>query len=790
MEALEFQEVIELLNISGTTEVTPKPVEGRTNGWALHKAVHKVHSATYPFQIIYLFSSAAREDFDAAARHLGKVMTHVVYAPSLDQRQTSHKTHFATANGVWTTREYLESLINRELQLYLGDLKAQKPTYYIDPRVETPSGAPRRRPNPLLSFLIDREVGFLTGKLGILLAEPGQGKTYMSKFLVSQLATYGNGVLPLSVDSTQWANMTGHDLASLWKTLAHTFRHHGAPIGWIENHEDEFLRATLKADLFRIVFDGFDEYVLRNAGAVQPMDTLETLADLAEVTGTRIVITSRTSFWETNLAAEAVERFVDRTGTLIYRILPFDAQYAENYFKKRFAHREPRLTAQATQLFRSLETASDNLAGRGFVLNLLGDIVERGKAQSVSSEPASMGLRWLVQELCEREQLRQQLPFKAEEQLRIFRHFAMDVAFGERPTTELLEFSLEYARPDIEAPVRRDCLEKLKSHPLLEYCPTSMLWSFKEKQVEIALLAEQLVRWDDQGLRRFIQLVRLGAAEREDMASMLVTLTVGLSLNEALVTLRRIIRAASKTAPSTVGGQSAISDGQRLAATVALIAVETYSPHGSERRERSQFLLGLCGEGVVEGFVFSGTIGRHDFRGIEFRNCSFEKTTWAHCDLDETTTFRRCHFIGGASPVLTDGFGRAVMVECFLDQDATAWLNAERVREGQRRYEVEDLRSDFAAVLNKFVIKGGLGLGTVEERNLTRGTISRSPHRDDIVEALCSYVFEVHHISGKGGSGYNVRANAREAMKFYAGNNVYTGPLADAFEKVRKRLGL
>ena len=112
------------------------------------------------------------------------------------------------------------------------------------------------------------------------------------------------------------------------------------------------------------------------------------------------------------------------------------------------------------------------------------------------------------------------------------------------------------------------------------------------------------------------------------------------------------------------------------------------------------------------------------------------------------------------------------------------------MREGQRRYELEDLKSDFGAVLSKFIIKGGLGLGTVQKRNLTRGTISQSPNRDAIVEALCSYVFEVHHISGHGESGYNVREDAREAMKFYAGNNVYTGPLAEAFDKVKKRLAL
>jgi glycine/D-amino acid oxidase-like deaminating enzyme len=121
----------------------------------------------------------------------------------------------------------------------------------------------------------------------------------MSRYLVSHISDIDKRLVPLMVDSSQWHTMPVEDQRLLAKTIAHSFRHFGATIGWLEGHEEEFLRARLKADVFRIVFDGFDEYILRNRGAVQPLKVLDALASLANATGTRIVITSRTSFWNT-----------------------------------------------------------------------------------------------------------------------------------------------------------------------------------------------------------------------------------------------------------------------------------------------------------------------------------------------------------------------------------------------------------------------------------------------------------------------------------------------------------
>ena len=108
--------------------------------------------------------------------------------------------------------------------------------------------------------------------------------------LVSRLAEISQDLIPIIIDSTQWQSLTVEDLSSLSKTITHSFRHFNAPIGWIEGHEEEFLIVTLKAGMFRIVFDGFDEYVLRNRGTVRPAEVLEALTKLADPTGARIVI--------------------------------------------------------------------------------------------------------------------------------------------------------------------------------------------------------------------------------------------------------------------------------------------------------------------------------------------------------------------------------------------------------------------------------------------------------------------------------------------------------------------
>ena len=78
------------------------------------------------------------------------------------------------------------------------------------------------------------------GGISVLLAEPGQGKTYYATYLAQRLAS--SKKIPLLINSDQWLTMAQSDFASLWKTALHALRWHNAPITWADGAEEAFLR--------------------------------------------------------------------------------------------------------------------------------------------------------------------------------------------------------------------------------------------------------------------------------------------------------------------------------------------------------------------------------------------------------------------------------------------------------------------------------------------------------------------------------------------------------------------
>ena len=787
MGSLDFREMASLINYSRTTTIDLEPLKAASGRWAFHRGEHRVHTSVYPFGVLYLQSTATLDDMKTAIKAVDNLRnTDILYPPSL-RRPTEFTGIFAKAKGRWTTREYLVSFIKDELDTYLKRLAALAPQFYIDPRVETPSGVPIKIPNPLLSFLRDPDSTSspLSGKLAILLAEPGQGKTYTSRYLVSTLARSASTTLPLMVDSSQWHTLSVEHQKSLPKTIAHSFDHFDATIGWLHGHEEEFLQATLKADIFRIVFDGFDEYILHNRGAVRPIEVLEALEQLASQTGARIVITSRTAFWETNIPEAELQGFLERSRSLIYLLQPFNLEQAKHYFSDRLKNK--RQADYATETYRVLSQDSRSLVGRGFVLSLLADLAERtvGPVEAYGGE--KYPLLWLMGALCEREVLRQQLPFTSAEQIQILRTLAIEGATGAVSNTELLELTIMEVRPTLDATSVASAIEKLKSHPLVEYKKHEAVWAFRQEQIRIMLIAEEMIKWLPAQVDGFMQKATLDAAARQDVGSAIVDLLhKEYPADVALEHLSKICQALSSPLAASL---PRTKDGRRLAATIALIAVDRLIPSGSSHLDRAAFLLQICGGTVVEALDFSGTIARCDLRGVVFKRCRFEHSTWANCKFDSKTTFTECEFLGGNPPVHCEGLGSALLDECTLDPEAEAMINGVRVKENRKKYSVDELKSDVSSVLGKFVIKGGVGLKTINELHLNRGTIGTSRHRDQIMEELVSTILESHKISG-GIVGYNIRAEAVEAVKFYAANNVFTGPIREAFDRLRLRLSL
>jgi hypothetical protein len=790
MSVLEFRDIADLLNQSRTTQLETKALRSKDGRWAIYDGAHTVHTSVYRFLVLYLYAAATLEDIREAVRFLdGSTPAHIVHAPSIGKLVASAQDQGLLSRfekSVWSTKDYMISFFKDELETYLKQIKTLSPSNYTNPKVHTPRHLTRKTPNPVLGFLVDDMEDRAIGKLGILLAEPGQGKTYMSRYLVSRLAGGDFGVVPLMVDSSQWQGLSISDQKSLTKTIAHSFRHFGASIGWVDGHEELFLKATLKAEIFRIVFDGFDEYVLHNRGTIQGMDVLEALADLAETTGARIVITSRTSFWNTNLPQDEVESFVQTRGAYVYSILPFDRESAKNYFDQRITSEDAR--GKAIRTYDALKSDSEDLVGRGFVLSLIADLAERGEAVSRQGRGATQGVLWLVEALCQRETLRQEIPFTAKEQMAALRDLSLEMAVGEKATTELLAFILSYVRPTLDARSTNGTVDKLMSHPLLSRNPDTDLWSFKQEQIQIVLLADQVIA-NPTSAARLARKANLEPGVRQDLADMIVQLARhNRTREEAFQVLMELIKLMMPEVSALDSPERTASSGSKFVAVVALTTIEQ-TMAGSDRAERAERLVHLVDTEAITNLTFTGTIARYDFTGVEFRNCGFERTNWVNCLFNEKTRFFNCEFTGGTVPTRCDGLGTVTLDECKFDPEAEAIFNLARIEAGKRRYSKEDLLEDIKSVIDKFVVRGGVGLKSVQERNLTRGTIASSRHKKQIVQSITAQVLEAHQISGAG-HGFHIRSTAVDAVHFYATNNVLTGPLADVLQRLEREIGL
>lgn len=335
-------------------------------------------------------------------------------------------------------------------------------------------------------------------------------------------------------------------------------------------------------------------------------------------------------------------------------------------------------------------------------------------------------------------------------------------------------------RSDLDDETIKVALQKFQSHPLLDKNIKSEVWTFKQEQVEVLLLANQILRWSEDALKKFTSSTVFDGSRRQDVANTIMDLLI--SRGDQPASIRRVAELCF--ALTRGSGES-----RKLAATLALVAVDRLLPSGNSHADRRTAFLQIVGSGPIAMMDFSGSIARYDFRSVHFLDCRFEGVSWANCKFDETTRFEKCRLVRGVPPAYCEGFGRITLIDCQLDPEAAAIFNNEKIKEGKKQYLKDDLGNDFKSVINKFVIKDVTGVKSVSEFNLTKGVIGASRYRDDIVSELLNTVLERHVISG-GFVGYNVRPEAMEAVRFYAANNVFTGPLRIAFDALSVRLGV
>jgi hypothetical protein len=794
MESLEFSEIAELVSKSRTVRLSPTPHSSSRDGWELYKGVYKVHLSETPFEVLYLQSRANAESMiDAKRRAFKPELTQVVFAPSLDARSTIHKKTFeGTAKIFKNSREYLASFIFDELREYQKKLQGLEPKHYVPPQLKVPQGSTWKIPNPLASFLSrlhTEPYGFREGGLGVLLAEPGQGKTFQSQHLVSQLAkpALQNTYFPIYVSAEQWHAMPSESLTSIWKTITNSFKYYESQIGWIDGNDALFVKTALKAGLFAVVFDGFDEYILRNKGKSTPIEVIRSLLNSVESTGAKLVITCRTTFWESEVTDFLNELNDSARKLCIYIQQPFDQNQARNYFRLRLdGHAN---SDRAANIFADLRKSNKSFAGRGFVLNLVADLVERGFNEP-TVDTGTRPITWLIDALCQREQLRQDLALNASEQMRALQHFVSETIQGAAPDDDLLDMCIGIAAPNLDAPTRSECIRKLSSHPLISRAESG--WHVCQEQVSISLLSsfiieESMTKHPSHALKILNDKGHMEDSYIGDMALMMATIC-GRQLPDGK-NVRNVIAALMNTQSTDGLGQPDGSVLGKLAVQLALKYVDMTHKSGSSHIDRRNAFQALMPDKQLNCLMLFDSIARMNFEGVRFINCRFDNVRWANCQFDSATEFDRCHFKGG-SVQSSASLGSAKFSKINVDAEAKALIQSLQVTAGRRTYTADDLKADMIDIINKFSVKGGSAFKSVRKTYMDAGRIRLSKHKDAIISEMEKLIFETKSGSGRSEGRYELREVAMESARFLAVNNVLTGVLDKCFQSLKGKLKL
>lgn len=787
MKSLTFREIADLLNGASLAKFNVEHVQEIPDTLTLYEGSYFLSNGDeLPAHVLYVHSSASERSLRAAIRSVAiRSITEVVYPPSAETPAIAIDWKAIGAKKVLNSKDYLIAFMRVELARYRTELQALEHEDLERPSVQTPVGLVKRIPNPLENFL--GETGITgDGQLAVLLAEAGHGKTYLSEWVAGRLAGKDERVFPIFVSAKQWSGITTLGTATLEEIICNSFRAFGCPVRWAEGNERNFLRVALRLGVFRLVFDGFDEFALQSGSGTSVREALNALVTLTDDTGARVLVTARTSFWESQVLVEAPELAAN---LYVYSLEPFDLPKAQNYFKRRLGDVPSKVQA-AVNAFQKLQASNSTLAGRGVVLRLVADLAE--KAGVLVSDFRREPVSWLMYSLCQRDRERQKLPLTPDKQLAAMREFVLMKIAGVAPTDDTFELAIQVSA-DIDDGMIKDVMTRFRSHALIRRTDEG-IWEFVNQQVELTLLGERVIAAALHDPKKGgVELARLNATARlrpdQEIDLTYVVLSLLKYESEPLAPAERcakVVNMLMKASPLTQRLLPEDSLFRRLATNIALRSEEV---DAKERRERTQSLLRLLGGGDIDGLHVLKVLSRFDLSGVTLRRCLFRDVTFAACKFDDKTAFIACRFDGGDAQNC-EGFGTASFIDCTYTPSGHEFVRSQQLRDGSKRYTKDDLHRDLRALVEKFVRKAGVAFKTVEKDDMFKGRICASPHTKVVIAGFERYILDHITISGTSSGGYAIKPSARDAVLFFHQNNTCVGHMADAAKFIAERTGL
>jgi hypothetical protein len=710
-----------ILTTAGYTSLFAHEV---TDRWEVWSGALQGISGRYQQYFLFLTGDCGWSDIEAARSWLSTNSLNDV--PVVLRKVARHLRHESSrirttlrTTKLFTVSDFLYQSVGRAFgkigEIAWEDEDSTGLQYFVEPYVHFPSD---EAPTPALAKL----VAFLTGDLpsdcnvAVLLAPAGQGKTTLSDGLFRRLIIDDHPIVPLLLKRDQWSRLVNRDsvtLGDLWVPAISTW-YRRALIG------SDQIDDALKAGVVRPILDGLDELCSTYPVDFSPSEAVTELIDV--VREGRLLLTSRTQFWNENVAQAARNRVLE------IALQPFSPSQKRDYIEKRFPEdAEKRLTAQrildriAGKASRGVHVrtqhageADNGEAGSSSRFDAVPFVVMLA-SESADTESVDLMERYgslfsddpvegLLLAFCEREQLRHHLRLAPKKQLELFQLLAIE--FGPGFELEDLDFALQV----VGGESAREEITQISNHALLS---KRERYYFHYDFVEDYLIARVVRDWmlngsNPGGAKRGLHAC---ATRYGSLIDRCIDQILSVDPNHWMRTAR--VRWLDKSI-----------DGTTRSGLLRLIVGLIRASAPSTRSEATEMLLEVLAleHRVITGLMTTGPIAGFDFRALTFSNCTFTDAEFVNCIFDSTTSFKSCAFEGSLTVSACEQFAAVeVADDCILSLYARSTI--QREQDDRRRFPIteEQISAGLQHVLEYFQI-GATGFRTRQVYSIERRT--------------------------------------------------------------------
>ena len=566
------------------------------------------------------------------------------------------------AKDAKTTKQFISVNFLKKSR-WTGLIRREK--YFVDPGLSLSDGSKVELAESYLSnWLTQRRPHQDISKvsIGVLVADGGVGKTTISRRLCHKLYGDNPEIVPLLVESKQWQDMLEQGtrksiltMDKIWENaLDLAFSNRFLP------RDRTTLQLLVSESIVVVIFDGFDELCVHPELSFNPSDIIKDLANLTISRDDnetkyqpRILLTARRTFWE-SIKGDIDDREIEN----VFRIRGFNNDRRKIYFRKRL--KDPtdrdfafRLSRQISGgIYEGVATEGpneDKPSGVPFILDIIARYAEDHEIHGVQIGPYSTDPFFrLLQDVCSRENQRQNLRINADMQFNIFEELFLAYPNGISidDLTDVLDVISGVS-------ITPDVVRRFSNHVFLVPSDGTIdRFEARYDVVKIYFLARFIsTRLDDarkleSEAERIIRLLAGSSTGRTQLLDFLeVALreldTRGL-LREAIQHALKMIHTYRDTKARIDSGKALFhlvrkvvpSDKDKSIQTHNLVRLMSTSSHSTRRRP------------IFENVILTDIIGSYDLRNTEFYRCLFSYVHFRNCLFSEKTVFEECTFEG------------------------------------------------------------------------------------------------------------------------------------------------